>query len=80
MKVCDIEYLLNREILYLSTNELVTGLLTSRSGKTESMLFGTAKCIPSLPGDLRNLKLFFNDISINFTDTYTYLGQFLTQI
>ena len=41
------------------------------------MLFGTAKRISSLPGDSRNLKLFFNDNPINFTDTYTYLGTIL---
>ena len=61
-KVCDIEYLLNSDLnsvsLYLNTNELVANL---KKGKTESMLFGTAKRISSLPGDSRNLKLFFND-------------------
>ena len=72
-KVCDIEYLLNRDLnsisLYLKTNELVANL---KKGKTESMLFGTAKRISSLPGDSRNLKLFFNDSPINFTDTLTH--------
>lgn len=78
-KVCDIEYLLNSDLnsevpLYLNTNELVANL---KKGKTESMLFGTAKRISSLSGDSRNLKLFFNDNPINLTDTYTYLGTIL---
>ena len=77
-KVCDIENLLNSDLnsvsLYLNTNELVANL---KKGKTESMLFGTAKRISSLPGDSRNFKLFFNDNPINFTDTYTYLGTVL---
>ena len=39
------------------------------------MLFGTAKRISFLPSDSKNLKL---HIPINNTNTYTYLGQFLT--
>lgn len=41
------------------------------------MLFWTAKRTSSLSGDSRNLKLFCNNIPINYTNTYTYLGTIL---
>ena len=56
---------------YFDENELIINL---NKGKTEVMLFGTAKRI-SLQS--RQLDVKFRGTSINITETYTYLGYIL---
>jgi hypothetical protein len=78
--VSDIEKALNTDLsaisTYLKTNDLVINL---KKGKTESMLFGTAKRISTVQPECRELKLLCNDIPINSTTSYTYLGTILDQ-
>ena len=66
----EIEHTLNNEInflkKYFDINELILNL---KIGKTESMLFGTAKRI----GD-KSLKIVLDNHEINHTTTYCYLG------
>jgi hypothetical protein len=67
-----IERVLNSELInvenYLNDNDLVINL---KKGKTESMLFGTAKKLKSVSS---NFKLFYNFVEINNTHQYKYLG------
>ena len=60
---------------YLETNELIINL---KKGKTECMLFGTAKRIATLP-KVRELKIYYNGTLINSTTSYKYLGTLLDQ-
>ena len=76
--VSEIETSLNIELSaisnYLKTNDLIINL---KKGKTESLLFGTFKRIST--AESRELKLFCNDVRINSTTSYTYLGTILDQ-
>jgi exonuclease III len=78
--VVDIEAKLNTDMMaisaYLKTNDLITNL---NKGKTESILFGTSKRISTVPPQSKDLKVFYNDILINCTTSYTYLGTVLDQ-
>ena len=78
--VTDIERKLNHDMSsianYLESNDLVINL---KRGKTESMLFGTAKRISTVPPESRDLKLYCNNNLINYTSSYTYLGTVLDQ-
>ena len=58
---------------YLYDNELVINL---KKGKTETMLFTTAKRHSKLP---KPFKIKFNDEVINNTTTYTYLGNLIDE-
>ena len=53
---------------YLSENELI---LNTKKGKTEVMLFGTAK---RLAKNERNLEVLYNNVVLNQTIQYKYLG------
>ena len=53
---------------YCSENELV---LNFKKGKTESMLFGTAK---RLSQNGRELKIYYNGTIISFVKEYAYLA------
>ena len=68
----DIEKLLNNDLQrissYFQTNQLVINL---KKGKTESMVFGTAKRLSSCG---KKLTLYFNEKEIQTTETYKYLG------
>ena len=68
----DIEKKLNEDIeaikSYFDENDLIINL---NKGKTECMLFGTAKRIANSP---RNLNLFYGTINIVVTESYKYLG------
>ena len=57
---------------WLDNNRLVINL---KKGKTEVMLFGTAKRRSMIDG----LNIFFGDKRINVTDSYKYLGTYLDQ-
>ena len=57
--------------LYFQENELIINL---NKGKTELILFGTAKRIKSTG---EKIKVYYNQKLINFTDTYKYLGTIL---
>ena len=69
----DIERNLKNDINNLSTwfrkNELIVNL---KKGKTESMIFGTAKRLNRLQG--KQLNLMVNRLPINSTTSYKYLG------
>ena len=68
-----IERNLNDDINNLATwfrkNELIINL---KKGKTETMIFGTAKRLSRLQG--KQLNLMINGLPINSTTTYKYLG------
>ena len=70
-----LENLLNSEMKiigsYCSENEL---LLNLKKGKTECMLFGTAK---RLSQNGRELKIYYNGTLISFVKEYVYLGNVL---
>ena len=70
-----IESTLNNEMMVLSSfcdqNELVLNL---KKGKTESMMFGTAKRLSS---NDRDLGILSKDVRINNTSAYKYLGSLL---
>ena len=53
---------------YCRENEL---LLNLKKGKTEAMLFGTAKRVKQ---HVRELKISYNGTSISFVSEYVYLG------
>lgn len=78
--VFQIESILNKDLTtiasYLKDNDLIINL---NKGKTESMLFGTSKRIANVPPESRNLKLFCDEVLINSTTSYTYLGTVLDQ-
>lgn len=78
--VINIDGKLNHDMIsiasYLECNDLVINL---KKGKTESMLFGTAKRISTIPDESRFLKIYFNNSLINATSSYTYLGTVLDQ-
>ena len=59
---------------YLETNELIINL---KKGKTECVLFGTAKRISTFEVKTQELKVYCNNVRINLTTTYTYLGTLL---
>lgn len=69
-KFDEIEKVLNDEIndlkKYFDKNELILNL---KKGKTETMLFGTAKRIGT-----KSLKITLDDHDVNHTTTYCYLG------
>ena len=69
---CVIEYRLNENMNYiyecLSENELI---LNTKKGKTEVMIFGTAK---RLANNERNLEVLYNNVVLNPTTQYKYLG------
>ena len=71
----EIENVLNAEMkrigTYCKENEL---LLNLKKGKTEIMLFGTAK---RLNNSVKELKIIYNNKTINFVKQYTYLGNVL---
>lgn len=66
----EIERVLNEEInnlgIYFENNELIVNL---KKGKTETMLFGTAKRIGK-----KSLQVKMNHKDINHTESYCYLG------
>ena len=53
---------------WCTDNELILNL---EKGKTESMLFGTSKCLSNQPPVIN---VTFRDKNINFTTRYKYLG------
>ena len=57
---------------WLDNNRLLINL---KKGKTEAMLFGTAKRRSMIDG----LNIFFGDKRMNVTDSYKYLGTYLDQ-
>ena len=61
---------------YLKLNDLVINL---KKNKTESMLLGTSKRISTIAPESRKLTLFYNEMVINFTSSYKYLGSVLDQ-
>ena len=69
---CVIENRLNQNMNYiyeyLSENELI---LNTKKGKTEVMLFGTAK---RLAKNERNLEILCNNVMLNQTTQHNYLG------
>lgn len=76
----EIESQLNHDMLsiasYLKSNDLVINV---NKGKTESMLFGTAKRINHTPPESRTLRINCNNQIINHSSSYTYLGTVLDQ-
>ena len=73
--ITDIENRLNEDMTainhYLETNELIINL---KKGKTECVLFGTAKRISTFEVKNQELIVYCNNVRINLTTTYTYLG------
>ena len=59
---------------YLETNELIINL---KKGKTECVIFGTAKRISAFEVKDQGLKVYCNNVRINLTTTFTYLGTLL---
>jgi len=72
-----IEDTLNKELdkisTYLDESELVINL---KRGKTEAMLFGTAKRVSKIQ---KPFKIMHKNVPINNTTTYEYLGNTLDQ-
>ena len=67
-----VEDLLNEDLKrissYLASNQLIINL---KKGKTECMIFGTAKRLSKCD---KVLRLFYNDTRIETTESYKYLG------
>ena len=75
-KIEKIESVLNSEFKnifdYINDSELILNL---KKGKTETMLFGTAKKLSNLP---HPLQIKYNSYTINTTTEYNYLGNTIT--
>ena len=73
--ITDIENRLNEDMIaknhYLETNELIINL---KKGKTECVLFSTAKRISTFQVKSQELKVYCNNVRINSVTTYTYMG------